>query len=621
MYVNYLRFYIENSTRLVSIKYYAWLLLGLLAIVSFTLGVVGRMLGIPLLHLYIVVVILAGSTYYYSYLYVALKTMADKISTSRFLDAGRMLSERFTAMYVTSTQVLGFLTSLLITLGTTIGFIHGYIPLTLFVITVILAVLFGVVLVFPSLYISFTASSRKTSCEVELPFLLLFFRVLSSTHLTLYDILNAIERSRALRAWSEEVRNARRMASVLNASLLTAMGIISENHPSRVVRDIFKRILSVSISTGYLRDVVERAFGHIYTQLEARLSGLTEKFTIIYGVLIFALLFTPIVFAVVTPLYGGNIAMSFFIPLVVSVLFFFMIYAVVSSIYPSAFAINPPRLLVYISVIGFIGPVVLIAMQALSMFMGASSALATHVIALGVVLTTTPCTIYAELWLKKVSLYDKLIRFVSDVISISVSLGENFVSVLERLAPRYGRGVEELTRRLLLGYYVEPVRERILRDAPSLYHATFLESLFQALLMGAKPEMLKSLATSYEQLINVYSKLHSLARAQELMLLGLTAMVSVFMGYVRTLFTTYFNMLKSIGGRGGWILNIQHFINFNPVIYDVLTCAILISLVLASIIVGKLRGGSPLYAFRTTLLLLLLYIGGIEVSNLLPVKF
>jgi archaellum biogenesis protein FlaJ (TadC family) len=551
---------------------------------------------------------------------VALRALAEKISTSRFLAAGRALSERFITLYITSAQVLGFFTTLLILLGLVLGFIHGYIPLAVFLVAFILALLFGVVLVFPSLYVSFTTSTRKTSCEIELPFLLLLFRVLSSTHLTLYDILSAVENSRALRAWASEVKNARKIATVLNTSLLTAMSIVSEKHPSATVRDVFRRILTVSISTGYLRDVVERAFGHIYVQLEARLSGLAEKFTIIYGILIFALLFTPIVFAVVTPLYGGNLAMSFLVPLAISVLFFFMIYAVVASVYPSAFAVTPPRVLVYLSLISFTGPLVLVASQALLIITGLSDSLNTQLLALGITLTIAPSVFYAELWLKRVSLYDKLIRLVSDAISVSVSLGENFAAVVERLAPKYGRSVEGLARRVLLGYHVEPIKNRVLREAPSLYHATFLEALFQALVMGAKPEMLKSLATSYEQLVNVYSKLQSLARTQELMLLGLTGMVSVFMGYIRGLFTYYFNMIKNIGAQGGWTVNIQLFVNFNPVVYDVLTCAILISLLFASIIVGKLRGGSALYAFRTTLILLLLYIGGLEAANMLPAR-
>ena len=222
--------------------------------------------------------------------------------------------------------------------------------------------------------------------------------------------------------------------------------------------------------------------------------------------------------------------------------------------------------------------------------------------------------------MRRVALYDRLVRLVSDAISVSVSLGENFVSVLERLAPRYGRGVEGLARRVLLGYHVEPIRERVVREAPSLYHATFLEALFQSLLMGAKPEMLKSLAESYEQLVNVYSKLHSLARTQELLMLGLAGMVSVFLGYVRALFTSYFNLLRGIGSQGGWSVNIGYFINFNPATYEVLTCSILVSLVFASVVVGKLRGGSALYCFRTMLVLLLLFIGGTEVANLLPIK-
>jgi archaellum biogenesis protein FlaJ (TadC family) len=581
---------------------------------------VGRLLGIPLHHLYVVTLVLAGLTYYYSYLYVALRTIAERVSASRFLAAGRALSERFISLYITGAQVFGFLTSLLITVGAVYGYVHGYIPLALFAVTVILAAVFGVVLVFPTIYVSFTTSTRKTSCEVELPFLLLLFRVLSSTHITLYDMLSTIERSRALRAWSEEVRSARRLASVLNTSLLTAMGIISENHPSRVVRDVFRRILSVSISTGYLKDVVERAFGHIYAQLEARLGGLVEKFTIVYGVLVFALLFTPVVFAVVAPLYGGSPSMAFLVPVAVSVLFFFTIYAVVSSVYPSAFAANPPRVLTYASVPGFAVPLVLVTVRALATISGSPNPLGTQVLALAIAVALAPCTAISELWLRRVALYDRLVRLVSDAISVSVSLGENFVSVLERLAPRYGRGVEGLARRVLLGYHVEPIRERVVREAPSLYHATFLEALFQSLLMGAKPEMLKSLAESYEQLVNVYSKLHSLARTQELLMLGLAGMVSVFLGYVRTLFTSYLSLLRGIGSQGGWSINIGYFINFNPATYEVLTCSILVSLVFASVVVGKLRGGSALYCFRTMLVLLLLFIGGTEVANLLPIK-
>jgi len=591
-----------------------------LTLLSFILGVVGRVLEVPLPLLYMAIAILTGLTYYYSYLYTALKTMAERIAVSKFMVMGKALSEKVISVYVTGAQALGFTTSLLITLGATLGLARGYVPPPVFVAAVVLTILFGVFMVFPGIYVSFTASARKTSCEIELPFLLMLFRVLGSTHLTLYDILNAVEKSRALKAWSEEVGNARKIASILNTSLLTAMGMVSENHPSKVVRDVFKRILSVSMSTGQLRDVVERVFGHIYTQLEARLSGLVEKFTIIHGILLFALLFTPIVFAVLIPLYGGSAAMAFLLPLAFSTLFFFLIYAVVSSIYPSAFALNPPRTLTYLSVVGFASPVTLVVFHALPIILGSSSSINTHLLALGILLSVTPCAILSEMWLRRASLYDRLVRLVSDAATTAISLGENFATVLERMAPRYGRGVEDLARRILLGYYVEPVRERLLREAPSLYHATFLEALFHALLMGAKPEMLKALTASYEQLTNVYSKLRSLARTQEVMLLGLTAMVSVFLGYMKTLFTSFYNLVKSVGG-GSWVVNIQRYINFNPATYDALTCTILISLIFASVIVGKLRGGSPLYSFKTMLLLQLLYILGLEASSLLPIRF
>lgn len=600
-----------------SLKYKGWILLSILVFISVLTGVLLRYAKYPAWYGYPIVLLLLAATYLHSYLFEFFAGLAERVSTSRMLYMGRVLSPRYVSYYATAVQVLSYLSVTSIVIGIAYYLIYGELPLLAFVAPLVLSVILATASLVPSLQVAFTTATRKTSTEVELPFLLMLVRVLGSTHLTLYDILKAIEKSKVLKAWSSEVRNAVKLSSILGTSLVTAMGIVAENHPSSTVRDIFKRLLTVAVSVGSVKDIAERAFSQVYAQLEARLSGLTEKLTMVNGVLIFAYLLIPVVVALVAPLYGGGVELMYIISIAVFSLFFFVMYAVVSSIYPSAFEISPPRLLKALGFSIYAALVLVLAgagFYALSTRSMSTLQVVTGVMPLAVVV---PPLVYAELWLRRARTYDKLVRLVIDAVAVSTSLGENFVSVLERMAPRYGRDVEKLVYKIMLAHRAEYLREEVVKNAPSIFHAAFIETMLYSMSMGAKPEMVKELASSYEYLLNTYSKLHSISRTQELMMVGLAAMLGWFIGYVRSMLESYFTTAqKALSQSGAWMPSISILAGFNPLVYDVLNCVVVLALVLLSAIIGKMRGGSIVYGFRTAFIMMLVFSVGLALSKL-----
>ncbi|MEM0199062.1 MAG: hypothetical protein QXX72_02115 [Desulfurococcaceae archaeon] len=585
-------------------KYRGWIPLGTLVVVSFTVGALLRIAGVPVFYGYPVVLLLLVATYLHSYMFDFFASLSEKVSMGRILYTGRAPSPRFSALYAVVVQVASYLALVFATIGIVYYFAYGFIPLWLPLIAFVIALLLAATSVLPMLQVKFTVASRKTGAEIELPFLLLMVKVLSSTHLTFYDILKAVEKSLVLKSWSNEIRSAVRYASVLGTSLITAMSAIAEKHPSSTVRDIFRRMITVAVSVGTVKEVADKAFGQVYAKLEARLSGLVEKLTIINGVLMFVYLFIPILLVIVAPLYGGDLLTVLVLPLAFFTLFFFVVYAVTSSIYPSAFEITPPRILLYLGLSVY--AVVATLAIATGAYIVATKDTSFMVLTLSVIplLLVAPVTTYSELWLRKARTYDKFIRMTLDAATVSASLGENLLSVMERLAPQYGRDVENITRKVVLAQTSDYLKADLIRDAPSLFHAAFVEVLLYSLSLGAKPEMIKELAASYEHLINVYSKLNSVSRTQELMVLGLVGMLSWFIGYIRGLFSQYLDLVRKASVQGAWSVNVEAYIRFNPLTYDVLWCVVILALLFLSIIVGKMRGGSPLYGFRTMLVLL-----------------
>ncbi len=591
--------------------------LALLVLVSFAVGVLLRLGNYPVYYGYFVVAALLAIAHFHTRLYGLFREFAEGLSTSKMLYMGRPLSPRFVSSYAVAVQAASYLFVVITAVGVVYYMAYGALPLWLPVLAIVLAAALGLAAALPGLQASLTASARKTSAEVELPFLLLVFRVLGSTHLALYDVLYAVEKSSALRAWSREVKGARRLASVLGTSLITAMNIIAENHPSETVRDVFRRIITVAVSTGTLKEVAAKAFGHVYARLEARLSGLVDKLTMINGVLILAFLFVPVVFALVVPIYGASPSTAFLMPLALYSLFFFVIYGVVSSLYPSAFAIDVPKPLLYVGTAGLAVPVLSILFAGFRVLITRDASILPLAVVVVPLAATAPAALYSELWLRKARTYDKFIKMTLDAAAISASLGENLVSVMERLAPRYGRDVERLARRVAVAQASEQLREELVKEAPSLFHAAFIEALLHSLALGARPEVIKELASSYEHLVNVQSKILSTARMQELMIIGLIAMLSFFTGFVRGVFTGYVSVLQRVGAQGAWSVNMQAYLKFDPVVYDILYCDMTLSVLLLSLVMGKMRGGSLFYGFRTALVMLALFSTGLLVSTYL----
>lgn len=605
--------------RKLSETYRGWLLLAFLVFVSFVLGVVLRRGDYPPYYGYAVLTILLLATYLHSYVYVFFAELAEKTSSSKMLHTGRVFSPRFHVSYATLVQAVSYFTIVIITVGIVHYFVHGAVSPWILLAALSLVLIFTAISFLPNIRVAFTVSMRKTSTEVELPFLLFYLKVLGSTHLTLYDILRIIEKSDVLRAWSSEVKNAFKFASVLGTSLITAMNVIAENHPSELVRDIFRRLLTVAVSVGSIKDIASRAFSQVYAQLEARLSGLIEKLTIINGLLMFVYLFVPIVFAVVSPLYGGDLVMSFMIPLALFFLFFFVMYAVTSSIYPSSFEITPPKLLKVLGYVCFALILLSAVFTGFLVIMAQNSQLLVITLIILPLFASAPIALYSELWLKKARLYDRFIRLALDASTVSTSLGENFITVMERLAPKYGRDVEKLVHRIILAQTTDYLGREAIKEAPSTFHAAFVELLLHSLSLGAKPEMIKELATSYEYLVNVNSKLANISRTQELIITGLATMLGWFVGFIRELMLNYMNIVQQTVVHGGWTINMPILAGFSPLVYNVVHCTSTIGLVLLSAIIGKMRGGSFVYGFRTLLLILAVFnIGLLLAGKLAP---
>lgn len=593
-----------------------WFLIAFLLLLSYTIGVFLKVTKTPIIYGYLLIPALLFMIYVNEYIFKVFKTFVDKLSSTKMLYMGRPLSPREVVSYALIFQLASYFLVVVVALGIILVAGYGTIPAWLPIVVLALLVVFIIVAIFPNLQVAFVASARKTNTEIELPFLLMTFRVLGSTHLTLYDILYAVENSKALRAWSVEVKNARRLATFLGSSLITAISVLAENHPSSIVRDVFRRLLTVAISLGSVREVAEKAFGQIYAQLQARLEGLTDKLALINGVLVFVFLFIPVIFVVVTPLYGGSLEMMLLIPLSMFLLFYFVIYAVAASIYPSAFELSPPRPLKYISMVTYATIIFSAMFSGIHIVATRTTALLLFGTAIVPIVLVAPVAVYSELLYRKAKIYDKFIRMALDAATISASLGENFVTVLERLAPKYGKEVEKLAHKVLLAQSSEYLKRELVEKAPSLFHAAFLETLLNSLALGAKPEMVKELASSYEYLLNIYSKLNNTARVQELLMIGIVSMLSWFTGYIRGVFSSYMSIIQEAGAGGMWTVNIKNYIKFNPLVYDVLHCSVTISLLFLASIVGKMRGGSLVYGFRTALVLLILFNIGLIASSL-----
>ena len=409
----------------------------------------------------------------------------------------------------------------------------------------------------------------------------------------------------------------------MGLSLFQTISVISDTHPSKLVRDTFKRIVIVGNLSGTIRDVVERTFAFVYNKLDNRLNRLTDNLDMINGVLMFGFMFTPILMAIMAPLSRmSSVGISIMV-MAIEVPTAILMYAVLTAVFPSGFAIKPSTgttilatfsmLLVFVVTGIYVGPILSYSLsphsQAEYLFNPPKPGMSIEVYTAIVTGLLFPPAIVGELLYRKVNLYSTLIKITTDVAEVSASLGENFITLFTRESHRYGKSARTLVRSIVEGYQTPIFRKVIVSKAPTIFHASFLETLLYTLMIGAPATVLKGLTESYESLTKIWDKTRSISRTVEGMILSLSGVLGFFLEYMHKIFMGFAQSIHSATRNGGatFISSVTNILSINPTVFVTLSAITSISIVVVSLMVGKTRGGSLIFGFRTALVAFLIY--------------
>jgi len=531
------------------------------------------------------------------------------------LVAGKGLSSRGLRVLGLTLQALVALALLFACFTAVSTFLFGFEPryALLAVTTPLLAAL---VYYLPRIVLSTWASQRKIGVEVELPYLLVLIRVMASLRLPVHDMLAVIENSVALQASSREVKFARKISTLTSTSFITAMDNVCANHPSERVRELLRRIVAATVTMGDVKEVVERVFENVYSWFESKVAGLTEKFTIIAGSALFAYLFTPVAVVAVAPVIGvGTFPLLVGITLSVQVFVFFLLYGLITSAYPSSLVVKPTKALLLASMAS-LSVVFAIALYAtFSYALEGIGRVSEQLLALLVPATQVPPLVASERALLRVSVYDNFVRMASDALSFAASTGENAASALERHSRKYGKGVVRIAKSVLTGALSDYLRKVVVKAAPTTYHASFIETLIVMLRLGSTPDMMRSFASSYERLSILVSRVRGFARTLEALLVGLSAMVGGFMAFIDRVYIYIAELMRAAGYPGLY----PGILAYDPAVHGLLSSLTLVSLMLASLFIGKVRGGSVLYCHRAIVLMTAIYVTSKYLFSAVPI--
>ena len=498
-------------------------------------------------------------------------------------------------------EILVLLLSLFTVLYTTILGLN-----TILLIATCLAVaLLVVILLLPRILIYSWTSERKTSIEVELPYLAILLRVVSAMNIPIYDVLSLIENSTALQASAREVKFARKIAMATRVSLLGALDNVFSHHPSEKVVNYLRRLIIAASTYGDLASVSEKIFDTFYNWFESKISGLVGNFTIIVGTSLFVYLFLPVIIAAVAPVMGGSLLLVLGVSLSIQVFVFFALYAMIMSLYPTSLVVKPSSRLHVVSIATIVS-VLSILLYNLFSTLTNSMPLSENTVFTLIPLITAPALVLSELEYRRVALYDSFVRVASEALSLAAATGENPASSLERSASRYGRRIVRFTRTITTGYFSEKLRKAIVARSPSLFHAAFIETLVNILRLGATPEMLRLFTSSFERLNTLVSRVRGFARSLEAVMTGLVAVVGGFLTYINRVFETILSLIQSAKTSVSIPLSIPF--TYDPRIYSLLFNLSILSLLFISLFIGYIRGGSYTYGFRTFIVMLLVYI-------------
>jgi len=458
-------------------------------------------------------------------------------------------------------------------------------------------------------------SARKTSAEVELPFLLAFMKVISATHLTFYELLDIISDSEAFKWWSQELKFAKKLSRIMNISMVNTLELMASAHPSKTVKEMFTRLAIAGSMIGEIREVVERVFSYIYDKLTQKIASLVDRLDILNGLLLLGFMFMPIILTTMSPLIGMQPISIIGLILIIEAPLAILVYALLSAIYPSGFAVKPSTMLVLLSVASvlvilivggiYLAPIITAPPTKLDVQPGIPLELFFVI----VIAALTPTTILSELLYRHVETYSLLIKLSTDVAEVSVSLGENFVMLLQEKAPQYGERVQRLARNIATGYISPYLRKVIIASAPTIFHASFVEMLMYALLFGAPYTALKSMMETYEALLKIYDRTKSASRTLEGMIVSLAGMLGFFVEYLAKTFASFARTVTAairVAGAMQIPPMVRSFI-VSGGLFSIVSVVTMISILIVALLTGKTRGGTLVLGFRTALLAFLAY--------------
>ena len=528
--------------------------------------------------------------------------MRSLLLTSRGLKSSEIRALRFALMY--SQVLLVALSTVTVLYTVLIGF-----NVILVVSTVTVLCVLVVLLVLPSLLVYTWSSQRKTSVEVELPYLVILLRVLSALKTPIYEILSLIENSIALLASAREIKFARKIATITRTSLLSALDKVYANHPSERVANYLRRIIIAATTYGDYSIVAERVFDAVYSWFESRVSGLVGNFTIIVGTSLFVYLFIPVIVSAVSPVMGGGLLVVLGVSLTMQVFVFFTLYAVILSYYPSSLIVKSSSRLRVASLVALVGVFSVVLYNVFSLVAGRDLPEKWDYVTLGLIAgLTIPALVLSELEYRRIRVYDTFVRASSEALHTAATTGENPITLLERSAVRYGRRIVRLARSITTGYVSEKLRRGIVMRAPSTFHAAYLETLIAVFRLGSTPEMLRLFTSSYERLNTQVSRVRGFARTLEAVMAGLVAVIGGFLAYIDRVFTRILEVIREATGVTGFTIPLAVPFTYDPKIYTLLDNLSILSLFFISIFIGCVRGGSYTYSFRSFIIMLVLYI-------------
>ncbi|MDM7275799.1 MAG: type II secretion system F family protein [Thermoprotei archaeon] len=462
------------------------------------------------------------------------------------------------------------------------------------------------------------SSLRVTGALVELPFLIATLRVFSKTHLTLYDVFKLVESSAALKWWSSEVKAREAVAKARGVSLLTAISMLSEEHPSLEVRDFLKRVTIVGSYAGTIAGVVERLSEQVFGRLRSRLETLTGYMYIAVGVALASLFLVPILAATVGQVIGVKPPMVVYVTLATAAPLFLFSYMLAASLYPSGFMLNPPGTLKITYILSIAGIFSVLAYMSYTAIKGAP--VNPLVPAAVIIALLMPPVVLTLSYNARVSAYDRLIKVVSDSTEMASVTGESLISVMRRIA-RGDRRVQRLIREVERSIVDDNYRVRLVSQAPNMLYSSYIENLVYSLRIGAPMPVFYELSAVYENLNETLKRHMSTMRGVELTIALIIGAITLFVIIMTRILRGVAEQISqsapgSVPGTLPPMLGAFKIVITPEMMYVIAIAMIIIAIVVGSI-VEKSRSGTIMTSARTILLYTLIATSGFIIALLL----